>query len=313
MTSKVGSFPASQWSGLQTAIAGEVILPDSPEYESARKPAIARFHNVYPKAVVRCQTPDDVAEAISFAQVTGLPISIRSGGHCFAGRSSGHGIVIDVTPMNTVSVSGNAATIGAGARLGQVYDALNEHALTIPAGSCPSVGVAGLTLGGGLGILGRKYGLTSDQLLAIQVVLADGRVAECDDDYDQQLFWALRGAGSGNFGVVTSLVFRTRAASSATNFHLSWPFSHAASLISAWQEWAPYAPDELHASLLLTADGEVERPPVLDLFGSLLGSERQVEDLIDELVTRAGAHPITNFCKHMSRRETTRYWAILAG
>src|SRR5262249_57055907 len=114
---------------------------------------------------------------------------------------------------------------------GQVYDALGERALVIPAGSCPSVGIAGLTLGGGLGILGRKYGLTSDQLVAAQVVLADGRVVECDDDHDQELFWALRGAGSGNFGVVTSLVFRTRAARSATNFHLAWPYSHAAAVI----------------------------------------------------------------------------------
>src|SRR5215510_11636845 len=106
MSRRVRASSASEWSALQAAIAGEVILPDSPEYESARKPAIARFHNVCPEAVVRCQTPDDVAETISFAHVTGLPISIRSGGHCFAGRSSGQGIVIDVTPMNTVSVSG---------------------------------------------------------------------------------------------------------------------------------------------------------------------------------------------------------------
>src|SRR5262245_35238277 len=263
MTSRVGGVPASRWAPLQAAIAGEVILPDSPDYEAVRKPAIARFHDVYPEAVVRCRTPGDVAEAISFAQMAGLPISIRSGGHCFAGRSSGLGVVIDVTPMNAVSVSGGAATIGAGALLGQVYSALDEHDLTIPAGSCPSVGIAGLALGGGLGILGRRYGLTSDQLLAAQVVLADGRVVECDDDQDQQLFWALRGAGSGNFGVVTSLVFRTRPATSATNFHLTWPYSRAASVVDAWQTWAPVAPDELYASLLLTADGEVERPPKL--------------------------------------------------
>src|SRR5262249_29112099 len=196
MTRRV-ALTASHWSPLQAAIAGEVILPESRDYDSARKPAIGRFDHVHPAAIVRCRTPGDVAETISFGQTTALPTAIRSGGHCFAGRSSTEGIVIDVTPMNAVSVSGGIATVGAGARLGDVYDSLNGHDRTLPAGSCPSVGIAGLTLGGGLGILGRKYGLTSDQLLAAQVVLADGRVVECDDDREPELFWALRGAGSG--------------------------------------------------------------------------------------------------------------------
>jgi len=133
--------------------------------------------------------------------------------------------------MNAISVSGGVATVGAGALLGDVYQSLDEHGLTIPAGSCRSVGIAGLTLGGGLGILGHKYGLTSDHLLSAQVVLADGRVVECDNDHDGELFWALRGAGSGNFGVVTSLGFRTRAPSLATSFHLAWSYSNAAAVI----------------------------------------------------------------------------------
>ena len=302
---------ASGWSALQAAIAGEVIVPDSPDYESARMPAIARFDHLRPVAVVRCQTPSDVAETISLAQLTGLPTATRSGGHCFAGRSSSEGIVIDVTPMNAVTVSGRFATIGAGARLGDVYGSLNEHDLTIPAGSCPSVGIAGLTLGGGLGILGRKYGLTSDQLLAATVVLADGRIVDCDDNNNQELFWALRGAGSGNFGVVTTLVFGTRPASSATNFHLAWPYADAPAVIDAWQAWAPTAPDELYASLLLTAGGDVQRPPTLNLFGSMLGSEHDVARLLDDLAARAGAGPTTAFHKHMSFLETTRYWATL--
>jgi FAD/FMN-containing dehydrogenase len=309
MTRRVGALTASQWSRLQAAIAGEVILPDSRDYDSARKPAIARFHHVQPEAIVRCRTPGDVAEAISFARTTGLPTAIRSGGHCFAGRSSSEGIVIDVTPINGVSVSDGVATIGAGALLGEVYDSLNEHDLTLPAGSCPSVGIAGLTLGGGLGILGRRYGLTSDHLLGAQVVLADGRIVDCDDDHDHELFWALRGAGAGNFGVVTSLVFRTRAASSATNFHLAWPYSRAAGVVDAWQAWAPTAPGELHASLLVTAGRAVEAPPTLDLFGSMLGSEHDAAELLDQLAARAGADPTTDFRKHMSRQETTRFWA----
>jgi FAD/FMN-containing dehydrogenase len=190
-----------------------------------------------------------------------------------------------------------------------VYDALAEHDLTIPAGCGPSVGISGLALGGGLGILGRKYGLTSDHLLAAQIVLADGRVIECDEHRDGDLFWALRGAGGGNFGVVTSLTFNTIPAPDATAFHLLWPHTQATALIDAWQTWAPFAPDELAASLLLTAPGDVDRPPVVNVFGAMLGTEADTAELLDELVARAGADPASVFSKHASYRETKRHLA----
>src|SRR6266511_4361114 len=150
----------------EAAIEGEVILPGSPRYETVRKPAMVRFENVRPAAIVLCKTPADVAEAIALARRSELATAIRSGGHSVAGRSSTEGIVIDVTPMRSVSVAGGVATVGAGVRLGALYDALAEHGRTVPAGCGPSVGIGGLTLGGGLGILGRKYGLTCDHLQA---------------------------------------------------------------------------------------------------------------------------------------------------
>jgi FAD/FMN-containing dehydrogenase len=189
---------AADWDALERVIDGDVVLPGSPDYDPLRKPAIPRFHDVPPQAVVLCRSPADVAETIRLARRTGLPTATRSGGHCFAGHSSTDGIVVDVTPMRSVSGSGEVATVGAGARLGAVYDALAEHDLTIPAGCGPTVGIAGLTLGGGLGILGRSHGLTADHLLAAQVVLADGRVVDCDQQRDPELFWALRGAGGGS-------------------------------------------------------------------------------------------------------------------
>jgi FAD/FMN-containing dehydrogenase len=232
-----GSLPS--WQALRGGIAGEVVLPGSPAEQQLPTPFNARFDDVRPQAIVLCATPQDVAETISFAQRHGLACAPRSGGHCFAGRSVTRGLVIDVTPMGSVSVSGDVVVVGAGARLGAVYEALQEHQLTIPAGTCPSVGVAGLTLGGGLGILGRSYGVTSDRLLAAQIVLADGRVLDCDNHHHQELFWALRGAGAGNFGVVTQLVFGTVPAPQVTNFHLTWPPARSAALIEAWQGWAP--------------------------------------------------------------------------
>jgi FAD/FMN-containing dehydrogenase len=288
-----------------------VVLPGSPAYQELPKPFNARFHDVRPQAVVLCATAQDVSETISFAGRHGLACATRSGGHCFAGRSATRGLVVDVTPMRSVSVTGGVATVGAGARLGAVYDSLQEHGLAIPAGTCPPVGVAGLTLGGGLGILGRSHGVTSDHLVAAEVVLADGRVLACDEHRHRDLFWALRGAGAGNFGVVTSLAFRAVPAPAVTNFHLVWPLARAAAVIAAWQGWAPVAPDELAASLKLTATGPVDQPASVDLYGALLGSGSDATQLLDELVARAGTDPVSASARQMSFAETRRFWAQL--
>lgn len=299
------------WGALQGVIAGEVALPGSPSYDQSFRPFNARFHQLRPRAIVLCTTPGDVSETILFARRHGLAHATRSGGHCFAAHSSTRGVLIDVTGMHSVSVSGGVATIGAGTRLGEVYEVLQEHDLTIPAGTCPPVGIAGLTLGGGLGILGRRYGVTSDHLIGAQIVLADGRAIECDDTHDASLFWALRGAGAGNFGVVTSLLFRTVPVPRVTNFHLAWPHSHAATVIDEWQKWAPVGPDELAASLKVTASGAADEPPSVDMYGALLGTESDATDLLDDLVGRVRLDPISASQRRMSFSDTRRFWANL--
>jgi FAD/FMN-containing dehydrogenase len=302
-------FP--DWGTLQSAIDGEVVLPGSPGYERAHKPFNARFHEMQPRAIVLCATPQDVSETIAFLDRHGLENATRSGGHCFAGHSSTSGVVIDVTPMDSVSVSGDVAMVGAGVRLGDVYEALQEHVVTIPAGTCPAVGVAGLALGGGLGILGRKYGVTSDRLICAQIVLAGGRILDCDESHHEDLFWALRGAGGGNFGVVTSLVFQTVPVPEVTNFHLAWPYRRAAGVIEAWQRWAPNGPDELAASLKVTATGDADQSPSVDMYGALIGTASGATGLLDELVVRSGSDPASASIEQMTFPETRRFWANL--
>jgi FAD/FMN-containing dehydrogenase len=199
--------------------------------------------------------------------------------------------------------------VGAGARLGDVYDALDAEGVTVPAGCGPTVGIAGLTLGGGLGILGRKYGLTSDQLLAAEVVLADGRVVECDDEHGGDLFWALRGGGGGNFGVVTSFRFRTVPPPNATSFHLAWPHTDGPAVIAAWQEWAPGAPDELAASVLVSASRDPGEPPTVNLFGAMVDTESRTAELLDEVAAGVGADPASASLEHLPYRATKHYLA----
>jgi hypothetical protein len=299
----------SAWRDLRAALEGEVVLPDSPRYDEVRKPQIPRFHDVRPQAVVLCRTPEDVVEAIAFARRSGIEVAVRSGGHDFAGRSSGPGMVLDLTPMHSLELSNGLATVGPGLRLGALYAALAQYEVTIPGGCGATVGIGGQTLGGGLGLLGRSRGLTSDQLVAAEAVLADGRVVECDEQRHEDLFWALRGAGAQGLGVVTRLTLRTVPEPAATSFHLRWPYELASALIGAWQAWSPTGPDELAASLLVTVGGEAGADPVVHLFGSMIGSETETAALLDEFVSVAGADPASSERAHMRYGSLKNYIA----
>ncbi len=192
-------------------------------------------------------------------------------------------------------------------RLDGLYDALHNRGRTLPAGSGATVGIAGLTLAGGLGILGRTHGLTCDQLLGAQIVLADGHTLDCDEHHESELFWALRGAGSGHFGVVTSLLLRTVEASPATAFHLTWSHRHAAAVAESWQHWAPRAPEELTASLLFTVPGAINEPPCVSLFGAMLGADLDTHALLQGFSGRVGGDPQTIHVAHGSHHDARRY------
>jgi FAD/FMN-containing dehydrogenase len=300
-----------RWDALRRSIAGEVVLPDSPVYESRRSVFNARFDAVRPAAIVSCASPEDVVEAIRYLGRHDLAHVTRSGGHCFAGHSTTSGVVIDLSPLRSVELDGDVAIIGAGATLGDVYDALQLEGRAVPGGTCPPVGIAGLALGGGLGILGRLYGVLSDRVVGAQIVLAGGRLVECGEDREPELFWALRGAGTGNFGVVTSLAVRTVPAHDVTNVHLRWQFEDAAAVLAAWLDWAPNGPDELAASFKVTSGADPDEPPSVDVFAAVVGSESDAGPLADDLVLKAGADPLLASRALMSFAESRRFWADL--
>ena len=291
---------------LRCTLDGEVFTPATPGYGDARRPALARYRDAHPRAVVQCATVEDVVRALAFARDTGTPVVTRGGGHCFAGRSSTtEGAVLDLRRLDSVTVGTDGrATIGSGARLRQVYDALHRRARTLPAGCGPTVGIAGLTLGGGLGLLGRRHGLTCDSLVSAQVVLADGRVIECDTDCEPDLYWALRGAGGGQFGVVTSFVFATIAEPRATRFELRWPPAEAAAVIAAWQSWAPDAPDDITANLVVTA--APGQPVRVAVAGAALRDAEATRGLLNGFAALSGSRPRIELREGMPLAELKR-------
>src|SRR5829696_6935161 len=192
---------------LNDHIVGEVVLPGSPTYDELRK---VFNHAGSPAVIIRGQSTDDLVAALRFAREFHLPVSVHSGGHGLSGLATNNGgLVLDLTHFNKVELldpERGLVRIGAGARWGEVAKALAAHGLTISSGDTNQVGVGGLTLGGGIGWMVRKFGLTIDSLQAAEIVTADGRTLRVSENEHPDLFWALRGGG-GNFGVVTSFEF----------------------------------------------------------------------------------------------------------
>jgi FAD/FMN-containing dehydrogenase len=274
------------WDALRAALRDGLVRSGDPTYEGARVLYNTRFDGVRPQAIARCASAADVAECVRFARTYRVPLALRSGGHSYGGWSTGPGLVFDVGRMSSVDVQSGSVTVGAGARLIDVYDAVAAGGQGITAGSCPTVGITGLTLGGGMGVLSRAWGLTCDDLLAAQVVTADSQVRQCDDAHDADLFWALRGGGGGSFGVVTSLTLRTHPSTDLAIGFLSWPWARAAAVVSAWQSWMAGAPDALWSTLhLQTGDAG----PEVTMHGVMTGGASDLASRFDTLVTATGA------------------------
>ncbi len=229
---------------LRAVVAGPVVAPADPEFDTVRAVKLGGV-DPRPAVVVRPLDERDVAAALAVARQHGLPVAVRSGGHSSAAYGSvDDGVVVDVREIADVAVDPVARTawVGAGATAGQVSAATAQHGLAVGFGDTGSVGVAGITLGGGVGYLSRAHGLTIDNLLAADVVLADGRTVRADAGSHPDLFWALRGGG-GNFGVVTRLQYRLHPVSEVTGGMLFLPATPevVAGLLTAGQE----APEEL--------------------------------------------------------------------
>lgn len=294
---------------LARLVDGPVITPAQAQYEQARLPYNARFSSVRPLAVVRPASVEDVRQIVRWSARTGVRLAPRSGGHSYAGYSTTTGVVVDLTNFRRVTLgSDGRATVGAGARLWDVYPALAAHGRAIPAGSCPTVGIGGLTLGGGFGLASRAWGLTCDNLTEVQLVTADGRVLTCDPRRHSDLFWACRGGGGGNFGIATRFRFRTRPVASGSYFTVTWAWDDLEDVVRRFQSWAPHAPDGV-GSILRLATGPAS--PTLQVFGQYLGPEKSLPALLAQLTT--GLSPTQVRSGRASWLDLQRRWAGCLG
>ena len=287
---------------LRDAVRGAVVAPGDRGYDAARTVFNRRFASVRPPAVVRVRDAADVQAAVRWAGRHDVALVARSGGHGYNGGStSATAVVIDLGSLAGVALSGGGiARVGPGARAIDVHAALARRGAAVPLGSCPTVGVGGLTTGGGMGLASRRLGLTLDRTVSIDVVTADGKLQTVDAGNDPDLYWALRGGG-GAFGIVTAIRLQVHRVRRAAYFFASFPRESATEALAAWDTLAPSAPAALTAILTLPAGGG--RVTVL---GQHFGSEAGLRRLIAPLSRLPGARISSGVSDYLALQ---RRWA----
>jgi FAD/FMN-containing dehydrogenase len=289
---------------LRKGLRGLTVLPGDPTYDEDRNVWNGSIDR-RPAIVVKCAGVADVMAAVAFGRRTGLPVAVRSGGHSFPGLSTcDGGIVVDLSFMRGVRVDPEARTVRAqaGVRLGELDRETQAFGMAVPAGIVTTTGLTGLTLGGGIGWLMRKYGLTIDQLLSVDLVTADGSFVKASERENADLFWGVRGAG-GNFGIVTEFEFRlNEVGPQVLAGPIAWPMEESPNVLRFYRDWIEDAPDELttivvhrYAPPLPAIPPELHGVPVVMVISCYAGSIEEGERVLRPL--REFGTPLLDLCK----------------
>lgn len=286
--------------GLAPHLTGTLLCPGDDHYDDARTIWNAMIDK-RPAAIARCETTGDVVAAVNFAREHDLLVSVRGGGHNVAGNAvCDDGLMIDLSLMNKVTIDPGQqrVKVGGGCTLGDVDRATDEHGLAVPAGIVSETGVGGLALGGGVGWLVRKYGMTCDNLVSAEVVTANGKVVIASEHENADLFWGLRGGG-GNFGVVTNFEFRAHAVKDVVAGMIIHPREAARDVYRFYRDFTKTAPLELTAycAMLSLPDGT----PVTAVLACYCGSQAESETVLKPL--REFGAPIADMLAPMPRVE----------
>jgi FAD/FMN-containing dehydrogenase len=265
-------------------LRGPLLRPGTVHFSNAAVISNERYAAVHPRAIARVLSEQDVAACVRFAAGSTLPFAARCGGHSYAGYSTNRGLVCDVRRLDAIALAPDrrSVTVGAGVLAIDLITALAAHGLAVPTGSCPTVGISGLALGGGVGFAARAFGATCDNILGVRIVTADGAVVVADAATNPDLLWACRGGGGGNFGVVTALTLATHPVTGAAYGFCDFPWTQAPAALAAWQRVAPHGPDGLYLICALETGASA---PQVRVFGQLLGGT--------ETALRAAMAPIT--------------------
>ncbi|HZK55322.1 MAG TPA: FAD-binding oxidoreductase [Desulfosporosinus sp.] len=291
----------------KTKLTGTVIYPNDPEYGQARM-NWNPFTNAFPIVFVFAQQDEDVANAVKWARERNVPIRMRSGRHALAkdfSQTNG-GIVIDTGLMKNVTLdkTQGIATVQAGIRVGPLVKMLAQEGVLAPFGDSSTVGIGGISTGGGITVVQRTTGVISDNILAATVVDANGEILCVSETENPDLLWAIRGGGGGNFGIITSYTFKVRCAPFKVGiFQIIWPWEQLDRVIDVWQRWSPTVDERLGTILEITpkTDG------LLRSQGIFLGSKAELELLITTL-TDVGS-PLKVFIDEVTLPEAIEFWA----
>jgi FAD/FMN-containing dehydrogenase len=270
------------WDELASKLHGMLLQPGARDYLRFALPWNRRYASTLPGGIARCMDVADVQTSLVWAEEYSVPMTVRSGGHSYAGFSTTPGLMIDVSPMNQVKfdASTGLATVGGGARNADIYANLRAPSVAITHGRCKAVGVSGLVLGGGMGFNMRSYGLTCDHLVQTEIVLADGTHKLCSPTENDDLFWACRGGGGGNFGINTSFTFQTFPVGRRTVYEITWT-EKVDEILKALQDVVLASPNTLGCKVSVNAVRSGQKNLLnVQLLGQLIGTPANVRDIL---------------------------------
>ncbi len=277
------------WQQLARSFAGQLVLPSDQAYATAKQLEIGQFDAISPRAVAYCTNAADVSLVIRFAQDNDLTVAVRSGGHSYGGYSTGRGIVLDVSRLNEVTVGDGTVDLGPGAMNVDILHALAPHQLVVSEGGCPTVAVGGFLQGGGFGMLTRSTGMACDAIREAQIVLADGRIVTASPVENADLFWAIRGGGGGNFGVVTRYRVEPHAGDRMYMTNLIFPYDRAPDVLHGVAQWLVDAPRTIGGgAYVVQPDASPGTVPAVNVMLASRGTEDELRGEAARLLAQTG-------------------------
>ncbi len=277
------------WNDLANRLDGRLLREGDPMFAAAMEINATRYAATRPEGIAVCATPRDAATCVSWARETGTPFAVRSGGHSYAGFSNSSGLIINVRDMAGVTVdpAEGTITVAAGVNNADFGDAIEPYAVYVPGGRCPTVGLSGLTLGGGWGFSCRHFGMTCDSLVSTDIAVASGELVTASETENADLFWALRGGAGGNFGVNTSFTYRFVPTHDVTYVSAVWTGGDTAGVVDALLRMQVDAPNELglRMSVRMKSRTPLSQPApyVVNVLGVYWGEPEVVRELLDQV------------------------------